>query len=316
MATTRFVRRLSSFSIRLARYVIAVAILAFLVRWLFANWSELSQLEWQVNYWVLILSIGLGVISLFLFAVSWKLTLRVLSTDLSWRQSLRVWMFSQAAKYIPGNIWNLVGRVHLSENENVPRSESIISVWLETLLLLTAISLLSTLILLSAIPTAIGYVVIASIVVLAGVLALQPVVFNQVLPKAISLISHREIANDFSITFRNLVGLLFSFLLAAVVAGGAFFSFVNAFYIFPIGMLPRFIGINSAALLLGMLVPFVPGGLGIREGVLTFLLSAYMPTSLAVVIALLSRIWAMAVEFIAVGITYLISSRVRGKGSD
>jgi uncharacterized membrane protein YbhN (UPF0104 family) len=47
---------------------------------------------------------------------------------------------------------------------------------------------------------------------------------------------------------------------------------------------------------LGFLAIFVPGGLGVREGILILLLSHYFPLPVATLISLFSRLWMTAVE--------------------
>ena len=57
-------------------------------------------------------------------------------------------------------------------------------------------------------------------------------------------------------------------------------------------------GIYAAAWTVGFLSVITPGGLGIREGMLSLLLSAYLPSSTATLVALLSRTWSLAADLV------------------
>ena len=52
-----------------------------------------------------------------------------------------------------------------------------------------------------------------------------------------------------------------------------------------------------------------PGGLGIREGVLSLFLTPCLPTGTATLVALLSRVWVIITEIILAGIAWGYYSR-------
>jgi uncharacterized membrane protein YbhN (UPF0104 family) len=58
---------------------------------------------------------------------------------------------------------------------------------------------------------------------------------------------------------------------------------------------------------LGLITIFAPGGLGVREGALVYLLSLVMAAPVAVVISILTRIWMTLIEIGLVGMVYLTS---------
>jgi uncharacterized membrane protein YbhN (UPF0104 family) len=51
---------------------------------------------------------------------------------------------------------------------------------------------------------------------------------------------------------------------------------------------------------------FAPSGLGVREGALVYLLSLMMATPVAVIIAVLTRIWMTLIEIGLIGMVYLL----------
>jgi hypothetical protein len=56
-------------------------------------------------------------------------------------------------------------------------------------------------------------------------------------------------------------------------------------------MYPTLTGAYAFSLNIGFLAIFTPGGIGVREGVLVFLLSSIFPLPVSTLISLLSRLW-------------------------
>lgn len=55
-------------------------------------------------------------------------------------------------------------------------------------------------------------------------------------------------------------------------------------------------GIGAASFVIGYLSIFTPGGLGVKEGVLVFLLSHYVPLPVAILVALSGRFWTLLID--------------------
>jgi uncharacterized membrane protein YbhN (UPF0104 family) len=91
-----------------------------------------------------------------------------------------------------------------------------------------------------------------------------------------------------------------------MIGGIGFYLFVDAVY--PVA--PRYILFLTGALAisstLGLIAIFAPSGLGVREGALVYLLSLMMGTPVAVIIAVLTRIWMTLIEIGLIGMVYLL----------
>lgn len=68
-----------------------------------------------------------------------------------------------------------------------------------------------------------------------------------------------------------------------------------------------FSGVYMLACVVGAIVPMLPGGVGAREGVLILLLSPVMPVGAATLLAVGLRVLSMLSEFIAIGLSELLS---------
>jgi len=89
------------------------------------------------------------------------------------------------------------------------------------------------------------------------------------------------------------------------VFGLGFALFVGAMADPAPGSIPTLMGICTAGYLAGWAAVFVPGGLGVREGVYALLLAEVLPGPVAAAIAILSRLWLTAVELLVAALLAL-----------
>ena len=75
----------------------------------------------------------------------------------------------------------------------------------------------------------------------------------------------------------------------------------------PLHPLIKDMGALNFSSILGLVILFARGGLGVREGVLVYLLALMMPGSIAVVLSILTRLWMTFIEIGLIGVIYLIS---------
>ena len=67
------------------------------------------------------------------------------------------------------------------------------------------------------------------------------------------------------------------------------------------------LGILPVSMILGIVAIFSPGGLGVREGALTFLLvSTGIPTEMALSISIFSRVWTLIGEGAAFALSFIL----------
>ncbi len=97
-----------------------------------------------------------------------------------------------------------------------------------------------------------------------------------------------------------------------LLLGAAFAVFVEAFVPGTILHYRQLGGIMAASYLGGLLVPFAPAGLGVREGIMFRLLVGLVPAPAAVLIPVAQRIWFFVAEFLALGSFPLFPGRRDG----
>jgi uncharacterized membrane protein YbhN (UPF0104 family) len=99
----------------------------------------------------------------------------------------------------------------------------------------------------------------------------------------------------------GLPGLVARYIGVWCVFGLAFWLAARALYSIPAADLARYTGAFAAAWVVGFVIVFVPGGIGVREGVLVFLLRGRLGEAEAVVLATASRIAFTLVDLVGGG---------------
>lgn len=93
--------------------------------------------------------------------------------------------------------------------------------------------------------------------------------------------------------------------------GTAFFLFIKSFCLISVSQLLVVTGIYAVAWSIGFLSVITPSGLGVREGVLSLLLTTVLPPATATLVALLARLWTLAAELLLGGVAFGIYFRQR-----
>lgn len=276
-------------------------ILFFLVRYLYQGWDAISDYSWEIDYVLLMAASTLCVLSLFLGALGWVMILRQLGEDITLQQGLRIWFLSQMGKYLPGTIWLFVGRIYQCEKEGISRSKVMLSILVEMVLFFIAAATLSIGSLFSweRSPFPIkGSLLLYSVAIVLGLILLEPRVLNRIVA-GISRLLHRD-RIKVELAYSRVISLFSFYLLAWSVLGVSFFLMVRSIINLDLDLAFTFMGIFAVSFLAGFLSFLTPGGLGVREGSMSFLLSFYMPLPLAVLVSVLSRVWLTLVEMIGV----------------
>lgn len=275
--------------------ILLIASLLSILCWQFVHaWRNLPpDFFLHLNYPLLLLSLAALVPALLFVSLRWSLTLRAMSVPIEWWTSIRIWFLSQAGRYLPGGVWSYVGRFYLGRAEMA--QETVIA----SMVLETGLRVISELLVfLFSLPFWVDIDFIGTKVILLplggiglGLFLLQPSLLEKFSRlKILQKIGLRPL--DLSgLRYCTMLTLLAYYILTVLMVGSAFYLLVATFYPISIRLLPALTGGFAISMVIGFLVPFVPGGWGVREGILAFLLSRMMPPSVAIVISIVARIW-------------------------
>jgi len=250
--------------------------------------------------------------SLILHALCWREILRKSGYDVRTSDCVAGTGMSVFGKYIPGKIWPVVGRAaYIAGNSPYRVGE------------LSAMSLNAEFVLhwMGLIFGAIGLLVIGGfgtwgILTLCLWAGLTVVIFNSFFHSTAERVVKRVLKKDVripSLTVRSVVSVMPWFLLHWVVLLIAYDVFV---WSLTGGGVPWAAGFGYAlAKTLGVMAVIVPGGIGVREGVLVgYLNMAGYTLQEATTISIASRLWALAGE-IFIFVVGVVLSRYRLRGT-
>lgn len=287
---------------RLAKVVLAAAIIAgigyFLGRTMVGSWAAIDTARRSAQYrWLLVAYLPLA--ASFAIGVSaWRYILSTLGARLPWDRCFWTISGSHLAKFIPGHVLALGGRIWLCGREGVPTAVSTTGVVLEMLSQLAASALVF--VCYALFP---GHGVNALYGLLGVVLAaaLAAAAHPSVLRRIWHLVPRygRASAGHLDYRYRAVLALIGLYVLAWALQGlGVYLLARSLCPGLGLAAAVPVIGSYGGAYALGFLSIVTPGGLGVREGALSYLLSSYLPLPQAVLVAVLSRLWLTSFDIV------------------
>ncbi|HYW18621.1 MAG TPA: lysylphosphatidylglycerol synthase domain-containing protein [Nodularia sp. (in: cyanobacteria)] len=294
------------------RWLILGGTLFFLGKALKHNWSQVIAIQIDAVGWA-ILSIATGVTLLAHIWGGWIWTwiLNELNQSVPCSEFIQVYLKTNMAKYLPGNVWHYYGRIMAAKNANIPAGAATLSVLLEPLLMVAA-ALMIIVVFGSQFADAYTTVSVQILqflclaVVLCGV---HPRFLNPAIEFVYKLKVKRSAVNTqpsipFKVKRYPLVPLLgeLGFL---GLRGTGFILTVFALTPLNISQLPLLLGAFSFAWLLGLVVPGAPGGLGVFEVTAIALLQHRFPSAMIISAIASYRLISIIAETAGAGLASL-----------
>ncbi|MCX8015508.1 MAG: lysylphosphatidylglycerol synthase domain-containing protein, partial [candidate division WOR-3 bacterium] len=119
---------------------------------------------------------------------------------------------------------------------------------------------------------------------------IYPPIFSKIINFILKILKRPYV--KFKIKYYQILKLLLLYAISWVIQGISIYFLILSFYRIDYRFLIPLCGIFPIASAIGFIVLVTPGGLGVREGVLSYLFKFYMPTSIGIVTSILIRIWA------------------------
>jgi len=292
------------------KWAVVLAIFVFLGKMVWENWTQLKAASFTFRFFPFLLSTFLFALSYFIQVWAWYLITLGLGIALPLRETVGTWFYSQLGKYVPGKIWLFLSRLYFYGSKGKSKGTVTVAVYLETATFVMAaglIFLVSLFDLRREIPSLHPWISLPGVLCLLilAFLFIHPRVLQATLNRCLAFLKREPIF--ISISYGETLWILGISVLSWVVGGIGFYLFVDSVF----AVQPDYVLIVTGALAisstLGLVALFAPSGLGIREGVLVYLLSAIMPSAVAVVVSVLTRLWMTFIEIGLVGVVYLIS---------
>ena len=306
--------------------LITVAIFIWIFKPIVLRWPQVKDRIWQERWDRVLLASIMFSAFLFVFrSLSWRRVLIGFGHRLPVAPSTRIWSTSELARYLPGVIWQVVGRVYLVRPYGVSGSVCSASQVLEL-----AIFLLANILLAVGCLMWLGFKTFhgATQIWLLGAIALIPVLAVLVHPKIFYGLANRVMTRlgkppiARQLCFRELCGLLVWAVLGLLWQSMAIWLVVAG----PLHLQPTkwwiVAGAYSLAWCAGFLAFWAPGGIGVRELVFVTAMEVALPPRVRAqfvdpkvllgflaFLSVLLRLWATTGELLLAGLAYAFDYR-------
>lgn len=292
------------------KVVIPTVLLFFLLQTVILNWQEVSIYLKSFQIVPLIISFLILLLIYPESALAWYFLIKKIGVKVSFKHALSVWIISNASRYIPGSIWQYVGRIELGQQVGISRKEGIFIVVYETILIAISGLLISLFTI-----NYWGTVGIKLYMIVLGIgiplLFLHPAILSKIL-LLLAKLSKKEKLLFPTLRMYDYILVLPLFLANFILNGLALMFLTFAFTgNLQIEKLFLFSGIYSLSWLVGYFSFFAPGGIGVVEVILTLLLSSHFPLPLASSIAIVYRFLLVIAEMMVFVFTLKIKHSKR-----
>lgn len=301
----------------LVKWAIVLATLIFVSKTFYDNWQKVSSLNIDGRGWIYAgMALGVALASHICQGIIWGWLLKDLGRPMPWRWSLSVFLVLDLAKYLPGDIWHLLGRIRVAQQDaKIPVEIGTTSVFLEPTIIAAAgmaLAVLST-----PHPYIQGLGGFSLVCILIGI---HPPIFERVLNwlgqiqkyPLIRRVFHWVKGQRRSRPIRLRRYPLGAVVTAFILMGLRCLSFlliVAMFKNLEFAALLPIAGGFGFAWMLGSSLPGLPGGVGIFEATAIALISSTLPTSILLASIGVYRVVSILTEIVGFGLGWLIKGK-------
>lgn len=312
---------------RLTGLAITVAIFYWMLRPAVHKWDQVRDHILTMSWGNFLLASVMFTVFLFTFrATTWRWILLGFGALLPVAAAARIWALSELARYLPGVIWQVLGRIYLVKPYGIRGSVCSTSQLLELAIFLLANVLLALACLVwfgikSFDGTAQNWLYGAMALVPVLIFLLHPTVLYAVINRAMTLLGKPVVTERMG--FGKLAGLLIWSVLGLLWQSLAIWLLVGGPLDLKLAKWWVVAGAYALAWVAGFLAVWAPGGIGVRELVFMAAMQVALPpavrqrfqsdpaalTGFLAFLSVLLRLWTIAGELLLTGIAYLADHR-------
>ena len=294
---------------RTLRWLLFGGILFFLAKTLKDHWQEVRALHMDGATWALLtIALGITLIAHVWSGWVWHWILRTIDQPRDGRWSAVVYLKTNIAKYLPGNVWHFYGRVRALQATGSSTGAAIVGVVLEPILMAAAALGLAAICFSITVVNDWRLLVPCVGALVAMLVAIHPRFLNPILRKlgiakaqaqGLAVITStlrlqcypwRSLMGELGFVALRGLGFMMTMVALQALEPSQFFPVLGAF---------------SLAWLLGLLVPGAPGGVGVFEAVAIALLGSQIPSGLLISSVALYRLISTLAEALGAGLIWV-----------
>ncbi|HEY8946190.1 MAG TPA: lysylphosphatidylglycerol synthase domain-containing protein [Polyangiaceae bacterium] len=289
----------------IAKHTLAIAIVGcvayFFYRAARQNWEDVRALDLTPDFLVLS-AVGVLMFGALLLATSgWQIAMNSLSSQrkLTFSESVAAVNVSSLTKYVPGKVWSYALQMHWLSGTGIPKSLILYANLLNLGVSLAASTLVGLFCLAAAAGGTRRALLFAVFAAFAVTYAIGAKFYGRSLQWAAEWVSRRlkRQVNYFALPPEAIWWIHVVHLSAAVFWGASAYLICGGIG-YPVSASQAALIIGSTLIgdVLGFLAIVVPGGLGVREGVILWLLGGASFGPLALILPIVSRVISMVIE--------------------
>jgi uncharacterized membrane protein YbhN (UPF0104 family) len=268
---------------RALSFFITLAIFALMMRPVARNWDQVAPRVKSIHWGLFVAAAAMFALFLFAFrALAWRKILAGFGYRLPIPAATRIWSTSELARYLPGVIWQVVGRVYLVRPYGVSGTVCSVSQILELIVFMLANILLALSCLIwfgtKMDPAAKKYLYLAMALVPLLMLLLHPRVFYTLLTRYMT--ARRKRLPERRVRGKTLTLLTLWAVLGLIWQGLALWILTHDPLGLPIAKWWIVAGCYCLAWCAGFVAFWAPGGLGVREVVFVGALMFALPPNI------------------------------------
>lgn len=273
--------------------LVILATVYFFGKTLYSNWNKIQEYNFSLN-WLIVPGLILLILPVLFSGYLWgKILEKLTKRKTDFKFSIQTHIYAWLLKYIPGKTGLVLGKIALGTKENYGKKEILISTVYENIFLVISSFLTSVPFLVFLFPKNID----SNLSVFLPVLFTVPMlifiykpVFYFFANKALKLLKKDSLPKESFLSTLDLFKFTLLYCIPRILNGIAMVLIVKSF----MDIIPyMYVGIGATFIfssVIGLLAFLTPGGIGVREAVMSLLLNSYFAPEISVMIALISRL--------------------------
>jgi glycosyltransferase 2 family protein len=290
---------------------IAILIFGFLVLTVVSQWDEVRSEG--VHFEVLWLPPAFCVLTAFYFlgALGWDLILRFLGHRIGLAQAQVAWGQPLLARYVPGSVLYVLGRILLSERAGVPRRTTLASIVYEQAISASAAVAVASYFVISHpdlqdLPLRWGVL----LVVPAAIVLLHPRVFGPLANRALAAFGREPLPA--TMPLRGVLAMLLFYAANWCIAGVGVYLVARSVRFIPFSDLPVVGSAQAIGYVAALVTLVAPAGIGVRDWAFASTVKVALPSrsfAFGSLIAIVVRAVLTVVEVAYVGVVTAVGRR-------
>lgn len=277
------------------------------------DFSQFGQAEFVWGY--ILLASLLGLSTRLWQSLVWLVILNSLGANGLYaerRQLIYIYAKSWLGRYIPGTAPWLIGKIYFASRHGISKSKLAISSLLEGGLQIAVVMAMSLIMLFSdrrLDVVNIRFKILILALLICCLIAIIPSVFNRIASLVYRIIKKHTLPSEHLASSQTVIRGSVLYAIGAIFSGLSLFFIAKAIY--PELSYTNMLFVMGAGNLAGavsMLAVFAPSGIGVREGIQLTLLSVIMPTELALLVTITTRLWGVVMDLIFFSLSKIIAN--------